>query len=237
MNGNRAKVVVVAGASSGIGAACAEHLHQAGWRVAALARSLEYRKEQAFLSLPVDLLDGNSARESIQTVLREWEGIDAVVHCVGNIEESLPMSQMPWERWRGAYDLCVGTALTLVQETFDSVARARGAYVFVSSIAASHPYPGISDYCAAKAALGSLSRSLADELAPHQARANTISPAVVDTPLFRRSPYTVEQAAKWHRLGRIGRPGEIAAMANYLIEEDSAWITGQDFIMDGGMRL
>jgi NAD(P)-dependent dehydrogenase (short-subunit alcohol dehydrogenase family) len=109
--------------------------------------------------------------------------------------------------------------------------------VFISSIAAQHPYPGIADYCAAKAALVALGRSVASELAAKGGRANTISPAVVNTPLFQRSPYTVEEAAAWHKLGRVGEPLEVAQLVEFLASDKGRWITGRDFVMDGGMLL
>jgi NAD(P)-dependent dehydrogenase (short-subunit alcohol dehydrogenase family) len=118
-----------------------------------------------------------------------------------------------------------------------SIGSSGGAYVFISSVAAQHAYPGIADYCAAKAALTAFSRSLATDLAPMRGRSNTISPAVVNTPLLKKSPFTVEEAASWHKLGRIGEPSEIAAFAEYLASTNGRWITGRDFVIDGGMLL
>jgi 3-oxoacyl-[acyl-carrier protein] reductase len=238
-----AKVCVVAGASSGIGRACAEHLDQNGWQVFGLSRRrpTDWPAHRSYVEIDlVEALDSDPS--AVRKVLRDAgalprHGRFAVVHAVGDIYDGVPDAGPSWDRWRTSLDLCLGTAVTLAQATFEELRVTAGSLVLVSSVAAAKPYPGIPDYCAAKAALNSYMRSVARELAATGGRANCVSPAVVDTPLFHKGPYTVEQAAQWHALGRIGRPEEIAAMVGFLAGDDARWITGQEINLDGGMAL
>lgn len=231
-------IVLVAGASRGIGRACVDAFLQAGARVAAVARSFGEEGASAdYLPVRADLARAGDAERAVARVRERLGRIDTVVHCVGDIGEPRPLPGLGWGRWRETFDLCLGSAVHLAAATFDDVAASAGSYVVVSSLGAHKPYPGIADYCAAKAALSSLVRSLALELAPARARANAVSPAVVDTDLLRRAPFTEAEAASWHKLGRVGRPEEIARLCVYLASPAAAWVTGQDWIIDGGMAL
>jgi NAD(P)-dependent dehydrogenase (short-subunit alcohol dehydrogenase family) len=232
------QIVLVAGGSRGIGRACADAFLQAGARVAAVARSIdEGSSSAACLQVRADLARADEAERAVARVREQLGPITCVVHCVGDIGEPRPLARLGWGRWRETFDLCVGSAVHLAAATFDDVAASAGSYVMVSSLGAHKPYPGIADYCAAKAALSSLVKSLALELAPSRARANAVSPAVVDTDLLRRAPFSEAEAASWHQLGRVGRPDEIAQLCLYLASPAAAWVTGQDWIIDGGMAL
>ena len=239
------KICIIAGASSGIGAACAESLTDAGWRVHGISRRKpeEWPSDRAYLE--IDLTEVLSSPGELQEALTRsgllptgaGDAEIAVVHSVGDIYEQAPAGGAPWERWRRSLDLCLGTAVVLTQATIEAVRAASGSYVYVSSVAADRPYAGIADYNAAKAALRSYMRTMAAELAPFGARANSVSPAVVDTPLFEAGPYSPAEAAGWHALGRIGSAAEVAAMIGHLVGRQGTWLTGQDYVMDGGMAL
>jgi NAD(P)-dependent dehydrogenase (short-subunit alcohol dehydrogenase family) len=231
------KVVLVGGASHGIGAACVEVFNAAGWRVAAVARTQTQSSSDTFLGLQVDLRAPGETRRAVTSVLDYWGRIDAVIHTAGTINEPLPVASLGWERWRQTLDTCLQTAVNLVEATFIAIKISHGAYVFVSSVGSHKVYPGIADYCAAKAALTQYSRSIAAELASDGARANSISPAVVDTRLLAAAPFSREQAAEWHALGRVGTPEEVAQMALFLSADHATWITGTDIVMDGGMSV
>lgn len=231
------KVGVVAGSSRGIGKACARCLLDRGWIIGGIARSQQVPLAANMMCAIADLTKDSDAERAIAEIYESFGRIDAVIHCVGDIGEGESIANTAWERWVSSYDLCVGSFVRILRWTFRHVADTAGAYVAISSVAAKKPYPGIADYCAAKAALSSVVRSAAMELASTRGRANSISPAVVDTDLFRRGPYSESEAASWHKLGRIGKPEEVAELAAYLAGPESAWITGRDFVMDGGMLL
>lgn len=231
------KVVVIAGGTSGIGLAAKNIFTASDWRVATFARTQKRVSGENFIGIPVDLMDDRACKAACNNVRRKWGRIDAVIHCVGDIDIQTNIKDVELKRWLNSYAKCVGTAFSLTKWTFDSVADTSGSYVYVASVAAQKYYPGIADYCAAKAALVNFSRSVASELVPFHARANSVSPAVIDTPLFRKSPYSENEAASWHKLGRIGKADEVAKLIYYLCGQDADWITGRDFVIDGGMLL
>jgi 3-oxoacyl-[acyl-carrier protein] reductase len=237
---------IVAGASGGIGRAIADAMACDGWDVHGIGRKRPVdwpAADRTFIEF--DLLDTLDDEDALGAALRQAGALPgatdgpevAVVHAVGDIYDGVIGAGPGWPRWRRTMDLCLGTAVTLVRATFDAVSATAGSYLFVSSVAAGRPYPGIPDYCASKAALNAYMVSLARELAPYMARANCVSPAVVRTPLFDKSPYMVEEASTWHALGRIGEPAEIAALVAFLAGPSATWITGEDYVVDGGMGL
>ncbi len=233
----KSQVALITGSTSGIGRACVEIFQQEGWCVVGVARKQRSICESAFLGIAADLLSEAATKGACTRALRQWGHIDAVVHSVGDIFAPLPVHKITWNRWQRTMDVCLGTAVRLFRHSCEAIGKSAGAYVFIASIASQHVYPGIADYCAAKAALTAFSRSIAADLAPLRGRSNTISPAVVNTALFHKSPYTIQEAAGWHKLGRIGEPEEIAQLVEYLASEKGKWITGRDFVIDGGMLL
>jgi NAD(P)-dependent dehydrogenase (short-subunit alcohol dehydrogenase family) len=233
---NEAPVALVAGASQGIGRAASERFLAAGWRVCGVSRSAGTLAGENYIHINRDLTVASSATEALGLCKERWGRLDAVVHSVGEIFGQQTLEAMSLARWRQSFSVCVETAVNLVAPSIPELRRSGGACVLVSSIAGQKPYPGIADYCAAKAALSSLCRSLAHELAP-AARANSVSPAVVDTRLFRKSPYSETEAAAWHRLGRIGKPADVADLIWFLCSDSGRWITGRDYVIDGGFLL
>ena len=188
------KVVLIAGGSRGIGAACVEEFTRCGWTVASVSRKRSKELPASVHQIEADLTIEKESSRVVTEMLARCPTIDAVVHSVGDIYDQFPIHDLPWSRWMSTLEVCLGTAVNLTRASCDHIAESHGSYVFLSSVARIKPYPGIADYCAAKAALNSFVRSLALELAP-MGRANAISPAVVDTGLFRKGPYSEEQAA------------------------------------------
>lgn len=228
------RVAYVAGGSGGIGRAVCESLTVDGYTVVSLSRS--GRGPSECTSVAVDLEDeADLARAFVDA--RETVGPPTVVvHSIGDIYEPASIAEADWGRWLKTYSVCVGTAVRLARLVFDDLVTHSGTFVTISSVASHHHYDGITDYCAAKAALEAFVRGLAIELAP-AARAVAIAPAVVDTDLFGRSPYSVEEAASWHRLGRIGTPSDVAELTRFVVSERAAWMTGSCITLDGGMTL
>jgi NAD(P)-dependent dehydrogenase (short-subunit alcohol dehydrogenase family) len=232
--------ILVAGGSSGIGAACRDLFLAKGWHVTSVARRaqmVDAAYAPRFHGVALDLLQPDAAQQAIGAAESVFGPVNSVLHAVGDIAPAAGFSDIGWNRWRETYDLVVGTAVDLARAALPALVAAgdNASVTLIASVAAHKPYPGIPDYCAAKAALVSLGRSLAAELAPTRGRANCISPAVVRTPLFDRAPFDEAAAASWHKLGRIGEPAEVAEMAFFLA--NAGWVTGQDCVMDGGMLL
>ncbi len=115
--------------------------------------------------------------------------------------------------------------------------RDSGSIINTASVAALFGTPGYAAYSASKAAIVSVTKTAALELAPRRIRVNCVCPGTVETPMMEGDDVEVEAAIadKIHPLGRIAHPEEIAALFHYLAADESAFVTGQAIAIDGGM--
>lgn len=186
-------VAVVTGASSGIGAACAERLAERGARVAAFARSAEKldalvaRHERRMLAVVGDVADEGAVERLFAETVARFGPCDILVNNAGMVDPKLLVetSAEQWDRMfavnvRGAF-LCARRALRSMIE------RRRGAIVNVASISGvigPEKFPGSVSYCASKAAIISMTEALAAEVKAHGVRVNCVSPGSVDTKMW-----------------------------------------------------
>lgn len=150
-----------------------------------------------------------------------------------------PLAEIPSERWELTYDVNVTGLFELTRDClplFDD----GGSIVNIASIGprrAEHP---VGAYSGSKSAVIQLTRQLAHELGPRQIRVNTISPGVHDTPMadvYFDDPEQVAALEESIPLGRIGRPEDVAALAAWLLSDESSYITGAEIVIDGGLSL
>jgi NAD(P)-dependent dehydrogenase (short-subunit alcohol dehydrogenase family) len=169
------------------------------------------------------------------------------VDCLVNAAGALRIDEKPHSFEDHEWDSLVNTNFRGVRNTtreFLSRLRARGGpgvILNIASISASLAVPGCATYSATKAAVIAYTRVVAAQYGKHGVRANCISPGVVDTPIVVRDRPDYEVImhglAERHPLKRVGEPRDIAMLALYLCSDDAAWITGQNFIADGGFSL
>ena len=245
--------VLVTGAAGGVGTAVATDLHGRGHRVAlldrdaegtaALAKSLDPDGATA-LAVPADVTDPGAAGAAVTTTAEIWGPLDGVVCCAGLATAATPFTDTPLDTWRLALEVnlmgtvhVAGAAIPLL--------RNGGAIVLVSSVAGLRSRAGLSAYCAAKAAVNSLTQTLALELAGRRVRVNCVAPGSLDTRMFAEfgrpgesTEDMVDRYAPGIPLGRLGTPQEIAAAVRFLLDDDSAsFLTGQVLSVDGGRSL
>jgi len=232
------KMVVITGASKGIGLATSERLNQAGYQVIGIARKKPAQKFPGqFFSCD---LSSEEETEKLINLLRNSFEIDALVNNVGAGGRQ-PLGSIDLGTLRDLYDLNVRTAVQMTQGLFPSMKNRNWGRIINLSSRAIFGVPGRTSYAAAKSALIGCTRVWALELAPYNITVNVIAPGPIETEQFRSIRPAGSEAEKellsYIPMKRIGKPMEIAAAIEYLLSEDAGFITGQTFCIDGGYSL
>ncbi|MCF7935983.1 MAG: SDR family oxidoreductase [Synergistales bacterium] len=242
--GTNLRHVIVTGAGSGIGKAIATALSR-GCAVTAVSLT---RESASALSLeaeqkgsPVDALCGDlSTREGVASMVgtaRERSGpVDVVVNNLG-IYPSGPFLSISDDEWDRVMDVCLKSCFWMCQETLpDMIEKKRGWIVNISSIDGKTPGTENAVYSAAKAAMISLTRSLAAEMAPYAINVNAIAPGWVATPKILEGDRWKEGARRIP-FGRLAEPAEIADAVEFLVSEKARYITGETLNVNGGLLM
>jgi NAD(P)-dependent dehydrogenase (short-subunit alcohol dehydrogenase family) len=251
---NEGKHVVVTGASRGMGAEVARRFLESGADVTISSRTEPGYEHARLVSVPANITTADGAQVFARRVLERREGrVDLVVDNLGGsggIRGSvLDVSDDQWLAALGVNLLSAARLDRLLAPTMR--AGAGGCIVHISSTVRRHPVAEMIPYAVAKAALVTYSRGLALALAADGIRVCSISPGFVDTEAFRSfrdranaTPESVPMVAPGATvphssnsipLGRLGTPGDIADLILFLASDAAAWITGCDFVVDGGL--
>lgn len=239
---------LVTGASKGIGRSIAIEYARAGADVAVSARSAELLEEVATeirslgrkaVVVPADVTDADQIREAVDKAAEGLGGLSTLVNNAGGNSFSSPLAGMRVSGWEKTFKLNVDSVVHACQAAADYLFAAEGASVInISSIASLGGAPLMSHYGAAKAAVTSLTQSLAIEWAHQGVRVNTLLPGWVDTDLteFLRASDQVEQSVLAQvPMARWGTPQEIAEPAVFLASPAAEFMTGQSLVIDGGL--
>jgi NAD(P)-dependent dehydrogenase (short-subunit alcohol dehydrogenase family) len=242
------KVVVVTGATSGIGRACALVFAGAGARIAAVGRNqaaLEDLSKQLgdarkTLFLQADLSQPQEAESVVEQTIRHSGGIDVLINAAGHIATGT-IEDTSLDAWDTMFNVNLRAVFYLMQKALPSLIERRGNVVNISSVTGMRAFPGVLAYCVSKAAVDQLTRCAALELASKGVRVNAVNPGVVVTEIHRRGGMNSEQyeaflerSKQTHPLGRVGQAKEIAELVFFLASERASWITGVTYSIDGG---
>ena len=245
------RTALITGGARGIGRAICEAYAREGAQVAVADLASDDAKETAAaiggMSLQMDVTDLDSIKDGVAKVEKELGGIDILVNNAG-IFNMGKIEEITLEDYRRQYDVNVGGTLFTCQAVVPGMkARGKGgAIINFSSQAGRRGEPNISIYCSTKAAVISITQSLALELAPDNIRVNAIAPGVVDTPMWASvdalfAKYENRPIGEKKRLvgeavplGHMGSPDEIADPCVFLASEDARYITAQTLNVDGG---
>ncbi|MBG6147863.1 MAG: L-iditol 2-dehydrogenase [Roseibium album] len=244
------KVALVTGGARGIGRAVCEAMADAGAKVAVadLREDDAAETAQAIGGLPVEMnvMDFDALSDSAQQVENALGGIDILVNNAG-IFNMASIDRITPEDYRRQYDVNVGGTIFACQAVIPFMKkRGGGAIINFSSQAGRRGEPNITLYCSTKAAVISITQSLALELATDNIRVNAIAPGVIDTPMWdvvdaQFSQYENKPRGQKKRevgeavpLGRMGDPRDIADPCVFLASDASRYITAQTLNVDGG---
>ena len=240
-------IVLITGASQGIGYGIAEKFYAKGWEVLTLSRKPLTGKE-SWNPLPdshfvFDLEDVEHIDDVIAEIKHKLAGrpLNALINNAG-ISPKLPngdrigVNSADLEFWQRIFNVNVFAPAQLSRGLYENLKAAKGAVVNITSIVVQrvHPFAG-SPYAASKAALGGLTREMAVEYAKDHVRVNAISPGEIDTPIL--SPKTQQVVDTAVPMRRLGSPAEIADTAYFLCSEESSYITGTEILVNGGQHL
>jgi NAD(P)-dependent dehydrogenase (short-subunit alcohol dehydrogenase family) len=235
------RTALVTGASRGIGLAIAQALVADGARVVITARGQEALDTAVALLGPSAIgiagkADDPAHRATVfETITREFGRLDYLVNNAGINPAYGPILGVGEDAARKILEVNVLGSLAWSRDAV--TAGLSTAIVNIASIAGVTAAPGIAMYGVSKAALINLTQQLALELAP-RIRVNAVAPAVIKTN-FARALYEGREAeaAAGYPLARLGEPADVAGPVAFLLSEESAWITGQTLVIDGGGSL
>jgi NAD(P)-dependent dehydrogenase (short-subunit alcohol dehydrogenase family) len=254
MKGLKGKCIVVTGAASGIGWACAMRLISDGARVMGAdivepptrpPRPSGVPAADAWEFHPVDVTDERSVVDLVASAARFGGRIDGVVHAAG-VAGGGPVHMLPTEEWDRVIRVNLTGTFLVAKHAIDrmlaqsSVEGSRGSVVNLASIEGLEGTAGGSAYSASKGGVVLLTKSMAIDYAGRGIRVNAICPGFIDTPMTQRIfdgpglESAKAGAVAEHKLRRMGRSEEIAAVAAFLLSDDASFITGQAIPVDGG---
>lgn len=246
------KVVIVTGASSGIGRAAAALFAKKGSTVIAVGRN---EKELSALSHSVgakkgvikahlaDMAEMSQLDRIVTETIHNYGQIDVLVNSAGIIKNGT-IENTTLDDWDKMMHINLRSVFALTQKALPYLIETKGNIVNVSSVAGTRSFPNVLSYCVSKAGIDQFTRCTALELAPKGVRVNAVNPGVVVTNLHKRSgmedaAYSafLEHSKETHPIGRVGNPQEVAELIYYLASDKAAWITGATYEIDGGRAL
>ena len=245
------KGIAILGATGGLGEAVASRLAKRnpvtiGFvrnkdKATALAAQIEKNGGSANICA-VDLRDGASVRNFIDSAVRQWNGLAAIVSATGPAIPLCPLSEVTEDDFRRIYDTDVFGAFNVLRHGSDVLkGMGGGSIVLLLTTAVLRTLENDGMSGGPKSAVAALMKQMAREMGAHNVRCNGVAPGVIDAGIVHSS-FEINQVAKAvitdcinkTPLGRMGQPHEVAALVDFLTSADAAYISGQVIAVDGG---
>lgn len=238
------KVAIVTGASSGIGLACARRYAAEGATVVGIDRHpsgdwssvAELAPDSRFHQ--VDVTDGAALKAVAAETVRDFGSIDILLTAAG-VGDGGPVSMLDEDTWDRVIDINLkGTFLSIKAVLDTMTAQRSGSIITIASVEGLNGTEGGSAYNASKGGVVLLSKNVAMDYGRMGIRCNAICPGFIDTPLLHNvmglMPEFKADVVRETKVGRLGKPEEIAGAAYFLASDDASYVTGHALVVDGG---
>ena len=246
---NQTEVVLITGASGGIGKAVAEKFAQNGYRVAlhyhngkeraeALQQELE-AQGCTVMAVQADLRESSQAEAMIKQIEQQWGGVDVLVNNAGVAQQKL-FTDITDEEWRNMFAIHVDGAFSCSRAVLPGmIYKKQGCIINVSSMWGQVGGSCEVHYSAAKGALQAMTQALAKEVGPSGIRVNCVAPGVILTEMNTRmfDAETLEALKEETPLEKLGEAEDVANMIYFLARKEAGFITGQIIGVNGGMVI
>ncbi|HYI97924.1 MAG TPA: SDR family NAD(P)-dependent oxidoreductase [Bryobacteraceae bacterium] len=235
------QTALVTGAATGIGAAIATRLANAGATVAIADVNGDAASEAAglipgALALQVDVTDARSVTSAMKTLLAKTGRIDVLVNNAGIAGMAAPLWEYDESDWKRVFAVNVDGVFHCCRAAIGPMREQKyGRIVNIASVAGKEGNPRMTAYSASKAAVIGFTKSLAKEVATEGICVNAVAPAVVQTKILDQlTPEQISYMTDKIPMRRTGKPEEIAAVVHFLASKDSSFVTGQTYDASGG---
>ena len=240
------RAVLVTGGGTGIGAAVTRQLRAAGDEVAILGRRpgvlAPVAAATGAVGVPCDVSDAGQVEAAVSSVIGRFGRLDGLAHAAGIVRRGEDIRNTTDQQWSLMRNINLDATFRLARACLrEMVPQRSGSVVLVGSQLAQVGAPGYASYCAVKGGVEALVRALAVDFGPSGIRVNSLTPGLVQTPLayVDRPDFDdqIDAIAARLPLRRIGQPDDMAGPAVFLLSDDSAWMTGQSLVVDGGYTI
>ncbi|XP_072749057.1 3-oxoacyl-[acyl-carrier-protein] reductase FabG-like [Anoplolepis gracilipes] len=241
------KVVLLTGASSGIGAATALHFAKLGASLVLTGRNKNNLEKVAkqisngVLIVTADLNEENKVKNIIDSTIKRYGRLDVLINNAGILEFS-GIETTNLEQYDRIFNVNVRSVYQLTTLAVPYLIKTKGNIINVSSTTGLRSFPNLLTYCMSKASVDQFTRCVALDLAPKQVRVNAVNPGVIKTNLYDRMEKEqreefFERCKETHALGRMGTITEVVKTIAFLASDDASYITGVTLPVDGGKQI
>lgn len=240
------KTIIVTGAASGIGFACAQLLAEAGANIVLADRNEAAASDAAaklgggkVVAMRADVSNEDDAKAMVDMAVSTFGKLDGACNAAGVPQTGKLIHELSVEEWDRCHSVNLrGLFLCNKHQIASMLGSGGGAIVNIVSTAGLVGFPNGSEYCASKAGALGLVRASAIDYARKGIRINAVLPGATNTPMlagaFAQDPGLEQALASVHPIGRLGQPLEIAAAARFLLSDEASFVIGAAYCVDGG---